>query len=134
MILQFLMACAGMEYLPTPITVPIQQIFMHERNKYTIWELGVDGNIIESGAISRPEYGSIVPASYHGLSITVDDDSGGSYVVFLQGKRPRNWDLEPGDERLQLLIEIHVKDSSVVEGAGWSHGKFGSGQTIPMIK
>ena len=86
----------------------IQAIFYHEKGSYTL--------------VTNGERSQLVMTTFYGAKVTIFRD-------IPQNRDP--WALvqkDGGEER----VEIHIRSIDDINGAGWNHGKFGSGTTVKI--
>ncbi len=95
----------------------VKRILMHEEEYYTIFFKDTTDNS------SQLLY---MPISCSESRFFVDVPQGGeSWVKFIVYYYPDISEYKP----LVSYCEFHIKRAQEINGAGWDHGKFGSGQT-----
>ncbi len=90
----------------------IQRILMHDSYEYTFF-------IQKDNELTSETF------QFRGLPKFIIDISAGEpmYVIY---KPYPNWD------HVITNARIHIHSPQDINGAGWNHGKFGKGQTIPL--
>jgi hypothetical protein len=100
-----------------PARFDIAKVVMHEPGRYTVFE--INGNTYQERTFNRVTLVKDAP---------LGEPSYVEYTKCLQkGWRSGQW-RDAGYQR-DTPVYIHIHDMSVLGGAGWDHGKFGSGQT-----
>jgi len=88
------------------------RIFFHERDFYSVFSVQED-KTVTAKFFYRNEYGKV--------NLICDVEKG-----------DRMWFEECKNGRWSLDANIHIHSLYDLNGAGWNHGKFGSGTTVPI--
>lgn len=94
----------------------IQRILMHEPRHFTVLVQDSNTNIIK---------GRDIEVSGDDIVYIPDvGESGTNWAVL-------HWDYLQENNYYHSVIKVtfHIKSPEIINGAGWNHGKFGSGQT-----
>ena len=88
----------------------VQAVFYHEQSRYTV--------------LVREGENRLVPLSYRTTRVDIFDDVPATHAMWAYVVTV----VEDGVESSELSIHVHsVHD---INGAGWNHGKFGTGTTV----
>jgi len=113
-----------------PTTVSgITRVFMHEPGHFTFLVKHADGKKVGQLRVETyRDYTNIVEDLEENQSISVEYSCGSHRNEFYQCKSipPNfsNWNVRA------MKLTIHLHSVKEMDGAGWNHGKFGSGQTV----
>ncbi len=111
--LLFVSGCSGSQTPPEKTgeekIVNVLRIFMHTPNTYSVMMPGPQDSEIK--LVTLP----YAPARFF-VDVPVDE-----HMWVLVGKKSYGF---------PSVIEFHIHSQKDIEGAGWNHGKGGSGQTI----
>ena len=92
------------------------RIFLHETNHYSVFTVEEDKKVTVKSFRSYIPYGKI--------TLFCDVEKGDR--MWAEEWKNGNW----VDATLDAAIHIHSLDD--LNGAGWNHGKFGNGMTVPI--
>lgn len=91
------------------------RIFLHETNHYSVFTVEEDKSVT---------FKSFHPFTYQKITLFCDVEKGDR--MWAEEWKNGNW----VDTTLDAAIHIHSLDD--LNGAGWNHGKFGNGMTVPI--